>query len=199
MPSGYTSDIYDGTNTDPRDYVLRAARGLGFLMHMRDDKHDAPIRKREVSDYYEKGLAEAYAELEFAETASDDALGKRQGDEVAASHTSAERSERIQNERKARYDEVMDRLVDWAPRTESGQRVREYAIEHLQESINFDTGYDVWRYVQKPMPLDEYRTHLIENAQRKVTMRFDDVERERKNKEETDRWIDGLMEDLERL
>ena len=199
MPSGYTHKIYDGSNTDPRDYVLRAARGLGFLIHMRDDSMDAPLRKRSADSYTEKRLEEYTAKLNWAKTATDEELIEKQNQEIEEAREQARKSERINRERELRYNEVLSRLREWTPTTQGGKRTREFAIEHLLESIKFDTGHDVWRCVPYHQPVGEYRAARISEYARLCDSCVEQAERERKNKEESDAWIDGLLEDLETL
>jgi len=37
MPSGFTSDIYDGKKITFKDFTLKCARAFGACIHLRDD------------------------------------------------------------------------------------------------------------------------------------------------------------------
>ena len=67
MPNGYTSEIYDGTNTDPADYLRRVARAFGAYIHFRDSAITDRLPELPTTlpeDAYERrSLAEAEAEL----------------------------------------------------------------------------------------------------------------------------------------
>lgn len=43
MPTGYTYGIHDGSVTTLREFALRAARGMGALLPLREAPPDAPI------------------------------------------------------------------------------------------------------------------------------------------------------------
>jgi len=44
MPSGITSDVYEGKDVSVQDYAKTVARQMGYFMHMRDDSYGEPLR-----------------------------------------------------------------------------------------------------------------------------------------------------------
>lgn len=202
MPSGYTYAIYNGDTTDPKEFILTAARGLGFLIHMRDDSHDTPIRKREVPDensHSVKTLNEYRHKYQWYMTASDAELLIDQEREIAEAKDFAWEAEKKYTAIRERYVSVMDKLKQWSPTTEAGQRVKEYGLEQLVESIKFDCDHNPWDFVPERITAGKYREKKVAFYTRMVMSYDEVVERERESAEATNRWIDELMQDLELL
>ena len=60
MPTGYTSDIYDGKDISFREYALKCARNFGAYVEMRDSSLDTEMPTEfEPSTYYRDKLDEA--------------------------------------------------------------------------------------------------------------------------------------------
>ena len=60
MPTGYTSDLYEGKNISFTEFALQCSRAFGATIDQRDDGRDAPLRLPIPRlDYSEKGLAES--------------------------------------------------------------------------------------------------------------------------------------------
>lgn len=64
MPSGYTSDIYEGKDISGKDFILKCARAFGATIMMRDEPLDKEIPVFEPSTYYIEVLEKAKNELE---------------------------------------------------------------------------------------------------------------------------------------
>ena len=64
MPTGYTSDLYEGKDIAFPDFVMKCARSFGALIEMRDDPMDAAIPdKFEASSYHTEQLEKAKADV----------------------------------------------------------------------------------------------------------------------------------------
>jgi hypothetical protein len=61
MPTGYTSKIATGEMTSLRHFILTCARGMGALVHMRDEPSDAilPLRLEPDTSYHDDEIARA--------------------------------------------------------------------------------------------------------------------------------------------
>lgn len=202
IPTGYTAKIYDGTNTDPKDFILTVARGLGFLIHMRDDSFEAPIRKREEpreDSYTMKSLQEYYEKREFFAKALNETILEQQEKDINEAMRRAKEAEKEYSKLRERYMSVRGKIEEWKPVTEAGRRVKEYALEQIDSSIDFDCNYNPWQWVPQPVSASEYRRERLAFYDRMIKSAEESLARDRHNAVETNRWIDELMLDLERL
>lgn len=143
MPSGITSDIYEGKDVSLRDYLMGVARQMSMAIMQRDSDPREPVKLREVQPYSKDRLDEAQAELERLESLSlEDAAREAQAElkQVEAAHIS------VVNDREAltrRYDDMIAKVRTWKPEP-IVQYVKDHALKYLEESREFDCGHGVY-------------------------------------------------------
>ena len=134
MPTGYTYRIEDGCSFE--EFVWGCARGFGACIMMRDDPADKPVPdKFEPSDYHAKKIDEAKAELDRldAMTAQEiDQAIKSERDEAIAANT---RNAVEHQQKKARYEDMLDRVKEWEPPSPDHRRLKSFMIEQIEMSI----------------------------------------------------------------
>jgi hypothetical protein len=185
MPSGITSDIYEGKDVTLQDYLLRVGRSMSFAIMQRDSDVDEPVKYREPSTKYdEERIAKAQAEIVELEKMT---LAE------AAQRSTAEYNEKMKarEEYKAnkeallqRYENMLAKVKAWEP-DEKIAYVKKYAIQYLEESIEFDVGdrSNLTKYYPYPMRLNGSEWLNDKTQQARET-----IDRARKNiKEELDR------------
>lgn len=140
MPTGYTAGLYEGEQSF-EDFVWRVARGMGVLITMRDAPQDAPIPDHfEPSDYHEKALAEAKATLRRLSTLSE---ADAEAEAIAHYEEVVERQREAEERTAAlrqRYEDMLERVQAWEPPTADHVGLKDYMIEQLTQSIEFDCG-----------------------------------------------------------
>ena len=142
MATGYTHAVADGTLTDPRKFILRCARAMGACIMQREDPMDDPPKPQEPADFYRKSLEEARArrdrlrgmsEREIAEAAKASNDRSRLSRAEAIAHTC---------EQKSRYQAMLAAVRAWVPPTSEHVGLRDFMVEQLESSIQFDCGYE---------------------------------------------------------
>jgi len=166
MPTGYTSIIQDSkeSNYDKifQQFALQCARAFGALVSMRDDKWDAEIPDEFIaSDYYKNGIAQHKKELaiarkrkmsEWDKLAEKDYLEKKD-------HYGKKINESF--DRRAKYQTVLDKVYAFEPPTPEHVHYKEFMIEQIKSSIDFDCS-------------SEYYTNELKNLKRLSAKEFKD-------------------------
>jgi hypothetical protein len=194
MPTGCTAGVADGTVTTLREFALTVARGMGALILMRDDPMDAPIPDRfEPSPHYAKSLADAKARLaeleamtpeqrEAGAAAARDALKASQADS-AARHT----------ETRNRYQAMLAQVVAWEGAPEG---LKEYMLDQLHRSIEFDCPDDALDNPLSPQSTDEWFAKALADAKWSVEYRTKATHEEAERTEARNAWLAQLRASL---
>jgi len=166
MPTGYTSTLADGKQS-VADFIQHCGRGMGFLVRMRDDPWDAPLPDQwEPSPHYTKRLAELRARKEELSAYTDDEL-----EQACAAYYAEEskyRKGRIEQNaaQLARYNEMLEKVRAWNPAHPVMVSTRDFAIEQLQKSIDFDCSYEPAPV--EPLSPAEWRSEQYDETIRKI-------------------------------
>lgn len=198
MPTGYTSDLYEGKDITVRDFILRCARGMGALIMMRDDPMDAPIRTFEPSDYHAKAIEKARARLDELADMHPDEI-RRQAEDA---HLKAYNSWRERRDDKlvmrGRYEDMLNQVKAWHPPTPDHEGLRKFMIEQLTTSIEFDCSVTPSRFDEPPVrePDGAWFTKQVEKAQHDLVYHVEEDAKERARTAERNAWVQALMESL---
>lgn len=141
MPTGYTAAVADGTLTDFRTFALRCARNFGATIMQRDDPMTDLPKMREPSDYYERELAAAEAELAMlADLNAETAVPVLEAEYTKAL---AEHNRYVEDkvETAARYDAMAELVRAWEPPTSDHYALKRFMIDQLAESRKFDCDW----------------------------------------------------------
>lgn len=167
MPTGYTADVQSGAITELKPFVMQLARGMGALVMMRDDPHDAPIPERfEPSPYYAERLAKTEAEVERLRTMSDEdaeAAAVAAHAEVMAAY---EESKAEHEAQRNRYLAMIEKVEAWQGAPEG---IKEFALSQLRDSLDFDCR-EPFRFYRSTDKLTgaEWRAQALHDAQRSL-------------------------------
>lgn len=197
MPTGYTAIIGEGA--DFKRFVWSCARGMGALIDMRDMPSDAPIPDRfEVSSYHPERIVELEAKLVELD-ATDMVEFKRKIDEKYTIEVAnaAERRGR-DAELLAKYEAMLAKVEAWTPPTEDHNEFKEFMIQQIQSSIDFDCNS---RYDYSPKPPDcspiavlfvERRQSILKEIEYHKTKHQEELQRN----EERNQWVKALRDSL---
>lgn len=152
MPTGYTSPIYDGTETTFRQFALRCARGMGACVMMRDSTMDAPIPERfePYVAYYDKQIVTAQARIDELNAMSE---AER---EAAANEHNREAEERNRERLEentalaARYDAMIAETQAWQGAPDG---LKSFMLSQLVDSRRFDVSDAPYQAELKPAAL----------------------------------------------
>lgn len=181
MPTGYTAALYEGRPTSFPEFVWTCARAFTDLIHMRDDRLDAPIRFPTLDRYAERVLDGHRADL--AKLLS---LTEEEAEQLAsADYERAVRDRREAVTRAeqltARYQAMRDQVLAWTPPTPEHEGLRNFMLEQLDTSARYDT-YKPTEPVRLSGPTwlaqELERVHrdiaYYEDAHRKAVARFEE-------------------------
>lgn len=192
MPTGYTADLEDGKIDSLREYALTCARGMGFLIHMRDESLNAEMQRREVSDYYYRNLEEAEASLVSHLSLTDEQWASRQIHEVdkrnKANNEYYDREMAIYN----RYRNMKDKVVGWHPPEELGG-LKEFMLDQINLCMSLPT---LAPFVELK-PIGQYKRETLHEVRRKLKFAQDNLLDEQKRVNDANLYIDLLLESLE--
>jgi len=194
MPSGYTSEIYNGKDITFKDFALRCARAFGPCMHQRDDDgNDKPkLREKDNNDnYHIEKINEAKKWVKPTKAEFDDYVVKQ----------TAYYNEQIdeQNKLKVRYENMLKQAKKWTPPTSEHKRLKEFMIEQLTQSMNFDCESD--HYEQKLIEIKNltYKKHIKDlQASNKRAIKYHTKQLKKENDidDKANKWITDLYNSL---
>lgn len=196
MPTGYTADLYDGKDVSLPDFILGCARAFGALIEMRDDPKDAPIPDEFTpSTYHRDAIEKAQRRLvELAEMTTEEQ--ERQSEAEHRKAVLAWKERRKESfERRRRYEAMLRQVQCWTPPTPEHSGLREFMVEQLEKSIEFDCST---RYDDAPLALapGAWWTAQIERAQRDVEYHSKHDAEERERAAGRTEWVRALRESL---
>lgn len=192
MPTGYTAKLYEGADQSFPDFLMSCARAFGALITMRDEPMDAPIPDEfEPSPWYAERVEKVKARLAELQAMTVNEIANA----AEAAHRQAtdawEEADRAKDERKARYEAMLAQVREWMPPTEDHQGLKDFMIQQLTESIDFDCSMSYW---PRPTPKTPKQWHAEEVARTERSLAQD----EKENAEEIERarnrseWVKAL-------
>ena len=170
---------------------MKCARVFGALITIRDEPLDAPIPKEfQLSDYHLRELEKARQRLKEGKNWDEEWAEKEA--EKAYQEAVRIRNEIItrQTQLRQRYEKMLAQVEAWIPPTPDHRELKQFMIEQLKRSIEFDCGH----IPDEPQRLTgaEYKRQQLEEAQRAVDYYEEKVSRVK----ETNKWLQALRESL---
>jgi hypothetical protein len=205
MPTGYTAAVQDGTITEFKDYALQCARAFGASIMQRDDDPSEPPKEQEESSYYQERVDETLEEIEVLVNLSDEELVE--SEKNANLRELDQCKQRLEDEKieKIRYDDMLEKVRDWEAPSAEHLKYKEFMINQLVESIEFDCGGSYYENdLRKAVSKLEYIPTAKEIREGRMADLQRDLEYYRKNLAEENalvfsrnQWIRQLYESLE--
>jgi hypothetical protein len=198
MPTGYTADVNSGKVTEFKEYALQCARAFGACILMRDDPADTPIPDEFPADvaYHDKALIDAKALLFDLERMSDkERISGCDSFNIQAQREYIEQA-RKELEIRERYQAMLNQVREWVPPTHDHDKFKEFMIEQLVSSID----YDCTHYSKKGAPTDITVDYWYNKQLESVKWSIEYHEKERlaeisRAKSRTD-WVQALKKSL---
>lgn len=191
MPSGYTAKLYEG-DQDFTEFLFGCARGIGYLISMRDEPWTAEIPDFFVPDpYYEERVARARGRIDEIQALDDVELMKSQERQREDRVKSLEKYANENRQRKERYVKMLDRAKAWEPPTAEHEGLQQLMVEQLEQSLQFDTDH---RPPALPplSPVAEYREQELALAHAEIEDAERELEREISRCEDRTAWVQAL-------
>ena len=195
MPSGYTSDIYDGKDTSFVSFAKRCSRAFGARVGEKENGLDSEYKPRLVDEYYSERLAESVKNYNESLTRTTEQWRKLYDDEMAKMDELDADIARRKEELAGRYLPVLEKAKAWNPPTEDHVKFKEFMIDQLEDSIRFD-GADA---EPEPMHRPSFEVWVLRSKQQSKRLvsvyaksMLDDVE----NTIESNDWVNVLFDSL---
>lgn len=195
MPTGYTEIIDDHEDATFEQYVWRCARGLGPLLHMRDDSLEADIREpkeNEWGDFYPRNLKTAKARL--AELLSMSEEQRRAACQSEYNNLIArwEEGARREAEIDARYQSMREKVEAWTPPSKDHEGLKKFMLDQLVESRRFS---GVGERPKRPTPRDWFNS-AVASAKSDVDYYTKKLADEQENVQKAREWIETLKKSV---
>lgn len=197
MPNGYTSTLASGEQS-VADYIKHCGRGMGFMVMMRDDPWDAELpEKWEASERHDKRIAELQERKDFLNSLSEQSLIKACTDFYAEEEASRARMIEQNQAQRERYEAMLESVREWKPAHPVMWSTREFAIEQLEKSIDWDCNYT-------PKPIDhldpqEWQQAEFDEVMRKLQYHHEERAKERSRTDERNAILAVFKEELAKL
>lgn len=141
MPTGYTGTLYNGEEKQSfEDFALDCARAFGALVMLRDSPSEEIPDEFEPATYHRDALAKAEAERKELIGLSDEEADRRAQAEFDGAVAEREKAKAERDARLRRYQAMLDRVEDWEPPTPDHEGLKEFMVDQLERSIDFDCG-----------------------------------------------------------
>lgn len=171
MPSGLTSDIYDGKDLTLGSFVRKCASQSFY------DSDHVPsldeIQKIYSGSSDRKRLEELDAQIAFLEKATDEEILKLDDEEQEQGRKRFREAQKERKETLEKYQKVRDLVLSWTPVVVDSDEIREVRLKNLNdlkglclrmldESIAFDCyDPDPEYYFKEPRPVAEIREQKL--------------------------------------
>ena len=139
MPTGYTHDVQTGEVTNFNDFAKRCARAFGAYVTLRDSPSSMELpRSVGYDSYHQKELDKSKDDLIILDNLTIDQLTKRSFDEYEEDLKRYETNIQECKLFEVRYTTMLDKVKEWTPPTDEHVAFKEFMIQQLTDSIQYD-------------------------------------------------------------
>jgi hypothetical protein len=200
MPTGYTSEIYEGKEVSGKKFIMDCARAFGACIMMRDEPNNAEIPEEfKPSTYHKEQIERGKSELKKYQDMTIEEAQNFIDEEYET--TIKNNKEQIKNKMdlRNRYLNTLSEVMEWQTPTEDHINLKEFAIKQLKESIDFDCGVSYYnKEVVKYSP-EEWLDIKINSCLRDIEYHTKENNAEIKRVTERNKWIKDLRNSLENI
>lgn len=203
MPTGYTAGIIDGKITTFPQFAKQCMKAFGACMHMRDENMDVEYKECVPSNYYSEEISKAKLLLKGAKELSDKSIIANKKKELRRSklyHTN--KIKEVTNSEVKLYD-LLKKAKDWQPPTKEHESLKEFMIEQLQKTIDFDCGTKYHEKALKQIDIDllninpkVIREELLKEANKDISYNTQRLKEEVDRCNESNKWVTDLINSL---
>lgn len=203
MPTGLTSDIYEGKDMSLRKFALKCFTQFGGGYQASDGGskplplYDAPVIP--LCSYHTDRLKEAKENMKhWLEVENDSEVAKKLYDEYVAKHEEDKsRYEiKVNTEMRNRYLQMIEKVEAWAL-PETYKNIKELMLKQLNDSMEFDCPEkDKNPYDYEVPSMEDWLKLQIEMAARDIEYHSKELKEEIKRNKEINEYIKGFYEEL---
>ncbi len=196
MPTGYTAAIKDGIAF--KQFAMNCARAFGATITMRDDGGDGSnIPERfEPSDYHLKELREAQNELAVLSLMTPEGAAKRASEDYEAAEARRLEALREKRELRAKYEAMLAEVKAWKAPTPDHIQFRNFMLEQIGSSINFDCGESCYDKPTQRLTPEEWLSAQRSKIESDIDYHTKNYAEEVERTEKRNAWIKALRDSL---
>lgn len=196
MPTGYTSDLYEGKDIEFPDFVMKCARAFGALIEMRDDPMDAPIPEEfKPSSYHTEQLNKAEADVVRIKSWDDTEADRQAQLAYERAQREYEEAQADKAAMRARYEAMLAKVKAWQPPTSKHQGLKDFMVKQLEESIDVDC-YTTYPELPEPLTGSAYKEQQLKAARWQVSYHTEHGEDEVRRAAGRTNWVRALRQSL---
>lgn len=206
MPTGYTSYINDGKITNGADFLKLCTRAFGVAVDLKDESLFVPTPEHfEPDPYYKESYEKAvnkrdkYRKMTLNEARQDFINQAIENINSAREH--------LKNiiEENDKYQAVKNEIMDWIPPTSEHEKLKEYAINQLDISMNSEDTIKYYeeeadkRFDDNDKAVAEYLNRKREMTEGNVVRSYQKWQENIKAAEEKNLWMKQFLDSLEMI
>lgn len=205
--TGYTHTIENGTCKTPKDFLKLCLKNFGCCMELRDES----LYKFNIDDYLEKLKNKTTSEylvtsLKNAEKELDKCLKKTDSEWQKELDSKITDTERKLEEHKKKHEEEMKLLsyfkngIDNWNCSSQYQNIKNFALEQLEITEADDYEWDEKLLNEyRETTVQDYKLSNIKSAIREVELYKENIEAEKKRRNEMIKFIEGFLKEIENM
>lgn len=195
MPTAYTCNLIKEEELSFKDFALKCARAFGACIDMRDEPTDAPIPEEfKQSTYYKEKLNHAKEELELFKKMTDEDFKSKAEENFKAELKYYEDEINKNNFTLKRYKTMLNKVKDWVPPTTEHEGLKNFMIDQITSSINFDSYIPT---KPKVKTLKETKNEMLESILHDIAYYASENEKEKERVTARNKWLKDLRKSLE--
>ena len=191
MPTGYTTDIYNGKDVSFRDFALTCARQFGACIMQRDDPADEKPKIMPEESYHAEELKKLGKFKKPTKAEFENYIKTK----IADCKESIDKMKKLQTA----YNRKIKEAQDWNPPTPEHEGLKEFMIEQLTESMQFDCSYAHYESDLKKlnkMTYDDYFEQQKQHHKWFIKYHTEYLEKDLNNIRQRNKWIQDLYNSL---
>lgn len=201
MPTGYTSDLYNGDDVTLEQFIKTCARG--FVADMRDSTGEIQLVVEPKDDYHEKELVKAYTMRAKVESMNTTQLGAAARKEQRKQKKHYEEAIAKNDTLLQRYEDMLAQARAWTPPSPDHQGLKDLMIEQLETSIKFDCGSGYLRAeldkYREPLSPTAYKQKMLAQADRDIEYHTEQLIKAKARITQRNEWVGKLLGGLNEL
>lgn len=202
MPTGLTSEIYEGKDMSLRGFALKCVKQIGYGYYASDyGEKNLPLDKAPIikpKNYHKIELNRAKKDYEkFKEIQKDQEALKAKYEEEMAYHTNdSENSKKKKTELNGRYTSVLEKVENWNIPEELSS-LKKLMKEQLNNSIKYDCH--VYEEVEKKPTIEEWVNSENKHFEWEINYHETEYKKDVEYANECNEYIKKLYEELDKI
>ena len=191
MPTGYTTDIYNGKDVSFKDFALNCARAFGACVMQRDDPADEKPKIMPEESYHADKLKEIGKFKKPTKTKFNNYIKEQ----TAYWQESIDKKKKLQ----IAYDIKIKEAQNWTPPTPEHEGLKKFMIEQLTESMKFDCDGDFYESELISLKALTYEKYVLKEKseyERSIVFHTEYLKKDLNTIRQRNKWIQDLYNSL---